>query len=140
MKRETLTMAVFLIALIFSSVVSAQQNESTKVDLLNFDVVKSYLSLDIDQQKTIEPLINDIIDIKDQADKTRNKMRSNMQSMGTPDPSMREKMMKERSARQNKIDGLIKQIEQLLNKKQLEKFNEIDKPNLIKKSGHMKSK
>lgn len=37
-----------------------------------------------DQQKTIEPLINDIIDIKDQADKTRNKMRSNMQSMGTP--------------------------------------------------------
>ena len=137
MKRENLTMAVFLIALLFSSVLSAQPNASSKVNLLNFDDVISYLNLDIDQQKTIELLIKEIISIIERDEKAMKEMRSKMQSMGIPDPSMREKMMKERSERQNKIDGLIKQIEQSLNKKQLEKFNEIEKPNLMNKSKKM---
>jgi len=64
-------------------------------------------------------------------------MRSKMQSMGMRDPSMREKMMNERAERESKIDGLIKQIELSLNKKQLEKFNEIEKPNLMNKSRRM---
>jgi hypothetical protein len=140
MKREKLTMAAFLIALLFSSVLSAQQNESTKINLLNYDDVKSYLNLDIDQQKTIEPLIKEIITIKEQNEKVIKEMRSKMQSMGMPDPSMREKMMKERAERQSKIDGLIKQIELSLNKKQLEKFNEIEKPNLMNKSKQMGKK
>lgn len=137
MKRVKLTMAVFLITLLFSSVLSAQQNESTKINLLNYDDVKSYLNLDYDQQKTIEPLIKEIITIKKQDEKAIKEMRSKMQSMGMPDPSMRVKMMKERLERQNKIDGLIKQIEQTLNKKQIEKFNEIEKPNLMNKTKQM---
>lgn len=137
MKREKLTMAVFLIALLFSSVLTAQQNESANVNLLNFDDVKNYLNLDIDRQETIEPLIKEIITVKEMDEKAIQEMRSKMQSMGMPDPSMREKMMKERSERQNKIDGLIKQIEQSLNKKQLEKFDEIEKPNLMNKSKSM---
>jgi len=64
-------------------------------------------------------------------------MRSKMQSMDMRDPSMREKMMNERAERESKIDGLIKQIELSLNKKQLEKFNEIEKPNLMNKSRRM---
>lgn len=134
MKKAKLTMAVFLIALLFSSVLSAQQNESSKINLLNYDDVKSYLNLDYDQQKTIGPLIKEIITIKKQDEKAIKEMRSKMQSMGMPDPSMREKMMKERFERQNKIDGLIKQIEQSLNKRQLEKFDEIEKPNLMNRS------
>lgn len=134
MKREKLTMAVFLIALFFSSVQSVPQTESLKVDLLNYDEVKSFLNLDSTQQKAIEPLIKEIITIKEQDEKAMKEMRSRMQSLGIPDPPMREKMKKERSERQNKIDGLIKQIEQSLNKEQLEKFNEIEKPNLMNKS------
>jgi len=64
-------------------------------------------------------------------------MRSKMLSMGMPDPSMREKMMEERAERQNNIDALIRQIEQSLNKEQIEKFNEIEKPNLMNKSKRM---
>lgn len=137
MKREKLTLAVFLIALLFSSMLLAQQNGSSKVNLLDYDDVKGYLNLDIDQQETIEPLIKEIITIKEGDAKAIQEMRSNMQSMGMPDPSMREKMMKERSERQNKINRLIKQIEQSLNKKQLEKFDGIEKPNLMDKSKKM---
>lgn len=137
MKREKLTMAVFLIALLFSSVLLAQQNGSSKVNLLNYDDVKSYLNLDIDQQETIEPLIKEIITIKEGDEKAIQEMRSKMQSMGMPDPLMREKMMKERSEKQNEINGLIKQIEQSLNKEQLEKFDGIEKPNLMDKSKKM---
>jgi C4-type Zn-finger protein len=137
MKKTKFTMAVFLIALLFSSVLSARQNDSLKINLLNFDDVKSYLNLDFDQQETIEPLIKEIITIKEQNEKAIKEMRSKMQSMGMPDPSIREKMMKERAERQSKIDGLIKQIEKSLNEKQLEKFDEIEKPNLMNKSKQM---
>lgn len=137
MKREKLTMDVFLIALLFSSMLLAQQNGSSKVYLLNYDDVKSYLNLDIEQQETIDPLIKIITTIKEQDEKAIQEMRSKMQSMGMPEPSMREKMMKERSERQSKIDKLIKKIEPSLNKKQLEKFNEIGKPNLMNKSKKM---
>ncbi len=137
MKSEKLIMALFLAALLFGSVLSAQQNESSKVNLLNYEEVKSYLKLDLEQQITIKPLINEIKIIIEQSQKIAKEMRSNMQSMGMPDPSMREKMMEERAERQNEINGLIKQIEQSLNKNQLEIFNEIEKPNLMSKSKRM---
>ncbi len=137
MKREKLMLAAFLTALFFNSSLLAQQNESSKINLLNYDEVKSYLNLDFDQQQSIDSLIKEIITIKEQDEKTIKEMRSKMQSMGMPDPSLRKKMMKERAERQSKIDGLIKQIEQSLNKKQLEKFDEIEKPNLMNKSKQM---
>lgn len=140
MKREKLTLAVFLIALLFSSMLLAQQNGSSKVNLLDYDDVKGYLNLDIDQQETIEPLIKEIITIKERDEKAIQEMRSNMQSMGMLDPSMREKMMKERAEKQSQIDALIRQVEEALYKTQLEKFNEIEKPNLMSKSKMMNNK
>lgn len=137
MTREKLTMVLFLVMLIFNNLLSAQQKESEKISLLNYNKVKSHLNLDSKQQKTIEPSIQEIINIKGQEGKAIQGMRSKMQSTGMPNPSMREKMMKERSERQNKINGLIKQIEQSLNKEQLEKFDEIEKPNLMNKSKQM---
>jgi hypothetical protein len=53
------------------------------------------------------------------------------------DPSLRVKMMNERSEKQNEIDGLIKKIEQALNDDQLVKFKSIEKPNLMSKSKRM---
>ncbi len=138
MKREKLTMDVFLLLLFLSGSLLAQQKEETSnVNLLNYDDVRSYLNLDIDQQKTIEQLIIDIIAIKEQDEKAIQEMLSKMQSMGMRNPSMREKIMTERAERQNNINGLIKQIEQSLNKEQLEKFNGIEKPNLMNKSKKM---
>lgn len=138
MKREKLTMDVFLLLLFLSGSLLAQQKEETSnVNLLNYDDVRSYLNLDIDQQKTIEQLIIDIIAIKEQDEKAIQEMLSKMQSMGMRNPSMREKIMTERAERQNNINGLIKQIEQSLNKGQLEKFNGIEKPNLMNKSKKM---
>lgn len=67
-------------------------------------------------------------------------MRSKMQYTSIPDPSMREKMMKERAEKQSQIDAQIRQIEEALNKNQLEKFKFIEKLKLINKSGQMKSK
>jgi hypothetical protein len=138
MKREKLTMDVFLLLLFLSGSLLAQQKEETSnVNLLNYDDVRSYLNLDIDQQKTIEQLIIDIIAIKEQDEKAIQEMLFKMQSMGMRNPSMREKIMTERAERQNNINGLIKQIEQSLNKEQLEKFNGIEKPNLMNKSKKM---
>lgn len=136
MKREKLNLVVLFAALLFSNVL-AQQDETAKVSLLNYDEVESYLNLSLDQQNSIKPLVKEIVNIKEQDEKAFKELRSKMQSMGKRDPSMREKMMEERSQKQNKIDGLIKQIEQLLNKDQLEKFNKIEKPNLMSNSKRM---
>lgn len=137
MKSEKLIMALFLVVLLFNNVLSAQQNESSKISLLNYEEVKSYLKLDPEKQITIKPLINEIKIIIEQSQKAAKEMRSNMQSTGMPNPLMREKMITERAERQNEINGLIKQIEQSLNKEQLEIFNEIEKPNLMSKSKRM---
>jgi len=120
-----------------SSSLFAQQAESSKINLMDYDELNSYLNLDIEQQEIIKPLIDEIKTVKDQDEKTMKDMRSKMQSMGMPDPSLREKMMKERSERQNKIDELTKKMEQSLNKEQIAKFKKIEKPNLMNKSKRM---
>ena len=63
-----------------------------------------------------------------------------MQSMGMPDSSLREKMMKERAEKQSKTDELSKKIEESLNKEEIEKFKKIEKPNLMNKSKQMRGK
>jgi len=142
MKRERFILFGLITILVISSSLFAQQDKkiSTKtsdVNLLNFDEVKSYLSLDAEQQTKIEPLIKEIKTIIEQNEKAMQEMRSKIKSMEMPDPSLREKMMKERSERQNKINELIKKIEQALNDEQLVKFKSIEKPNLMSKSKRM---
>lgn len=67
MKREKFILTAVLTVLFFSSLLLAQQNgNSANVSLLNYDEVKNYLNLDFDQQKTIEPLIKEIININQQ--------------------------------------------------------------------------
>ena len=137
MKRNNLIKLALITIMAISSSLFAQQAESSKINLMDYDELNSYLNLDIEQQEIIKPLIDEIKTVKDQDEKTMKDMRSKMQSMGMPDPSLREKMMKERSERQNKIDELTKKIEQSLNKGQIEKFKKIEKPNLMNKSKRM---
>lgn len=138
MKKKNLIHAALIIILIIgNSLFGQQEKDSSKINLTDYDNLKSYLNLSIDQQKIIEPLVTEIQSIIDSDEKAIQDMRSKMQSMGMRDPSMREKMMNERAERESKIDGLVKQIELSLNKKQLEKFNEIEKPNLMNKSRRM---
>lgn len=139
MKREKFILFAFITILVVSGSLFAQQDKkiSTKtseIRLLNFDEVKSYLSLDAEQQTKIKPLIKEIKTIIEQNEKAMQDMRSKMQSMGMPDPSLREKMMKDRAEKQDKINGLVMQIEQDLNDDQLVKFKNIEKPNLMSKS------
>jgi len=138
MKRKNfIQLALITILVISSSLFGQQEKESSKINLMDYDDLKSYLNLDIEQQKIIEPLVTEIKSIIDSDEKAMQDMRSKMQSMGMPDPSLREKMMKERAERQNKIDELTKKIEQSLNKGQIEKFKKIEKPNLMNKSKRM---
>jgi len=137
MKRNNLIKLALITIMAISSSLFAQQAESSKINLMDYDELNSYLNLDIEQQEIIKPLIDEIKTVKDQDEKTMKDMRSKMQSMGMPDPSLREKMMKERAERQNKIDELTKKIEQSLNKGQIEKFKKIEKPNLMNKSKRM---
>jgi len=140
MKRNNLIKLALITIMAISSSLFAQQAESSKINLMDYDELNSYLNLDIEQQEIIKPLIDEIKTVKDQDEKTMKDMRSKMQSMGMPDPSLREKMMKERAERQNKIDELTKKIEQSLNKGQIEKFKKIEKPNLMNKSKQMRGK
>jgi len=137
MKRNNLIKLALITIMAISSSLFAQQAESSKINLMDYDELNSYLNLDIEQQEIIKPLIDEIKTVKDQDEKTMKDMRSKMQSMGMPDPSLREKMMKERSERQNKIDELTKKMEQSLNKEQIAKFKKIEKPNLMNKSKRM---
>jgi len=138
MKRKNfIQLALITILVISSSLFGQQEKESSKINLMDYDDLKSYLNLDIEQQKIIEPLVTEIKSIIDSDEKAMQDMRSKMQSMGMPDPSLREKMMKERSERQNKIDELTKKMEQSLNKEQIAKFKKIEKPNLMNKSKRM---
>jgi hypothetical protein len=142
MKRKKIILFAFIAILVISGALFAQQDNKTlaktsEVNLLNFDEVKSYLNLDAEQQIKIEPLIKKIKSIIEQDEEAIQEIRSQMQSMGMRDPSMREKMMKERSERQDEIDGSIKKIEDNLNESQFDKFKEIDKPNLMDKSKKM---
>ena len=137
MKRNNLIKLALITIMAISSSLFAQQAESSKINLMDYDDLKSYLNLDIEQQKIIEPLVTEIKSIIDSDEKAMQDMRSKMQSMGMPDPSLREKMMKERSERQNKIDELTKKMEQSLNKEQIAKFKKIEKPNLMNKSKRM---
>ena len=139
MKKYNLFQIACLTILAVSGTLFAQQ-ESSRINLTNYDDVKSYLNLDIDQQQIIEPLVTEIKSIIDSDEKAMQDMRSKMQSMGMPDPSLREKMMKEREERQSKTDELSKKIEQALNKEQIEKFKKIEKPNLMNKSKQMRGK
>ena len=140
MKRNNFILSALITIMAISSSLFAQQAESSKINLMDYDELNSYLNLDIEQQEIIKPLIDEIKTVKDQDEKTMKDMRSKMQSMGMPDPSLREKMMKERAERQNKIDELTKKIEQSLNKGQIEKFKKIEKPNLMNKSKQMRGK
>ena len=141
MKRKNfIQLALITILVISSSLFGQQEKESSKINLMDYDDLKSYLNLDIEQQKIIEPLVTEIKSIIDSDEKAMQDMRSKMQSMGMPDPSLREKMMKERSERQNKIDELTKKMEQSLNKEQIAKFKKIEKPNLMNKSKQMRGK
>ncbi|MDP3831903.1 MAG: hypothetical protein Q8Q47_11575 [Ignavibacteriaceae bacterium] len=142
MGRKKIILFALIAILVISGALVAQQDNKTpaktsEVNLLNFDEVKSYLNLDAEQQIKIEPLIKKIKSIIEQDEEAIQEIRSQMQSMGMRDPSMREKMMKERSERQDEIDGSIKRTEENLNEKQLEKFNGIEKPNLMDKSKKM---
>jgi hypothetical protein len=142
MKRKKIILFAFIAILVISGALFAQQDNKTlaktsEVNLLNFDEVKSYLNLDAEQQIKIEPLIKKIKSIIEQDEEAIQEIRSQMQSMGMRDPSMREKMMKERSERQDEIDGSIKKIEDNLNESQFDKFKEIEKPNLMDKSKKM---
>ena len=110
MKRNNFILSALITIMAISSSLFAQQAESSKINLMDYDELNSYLNLDIEQQEIIKPLIDEIKTVKDQDEKTMKDMRSKMQSMGMPDPSLREKMMKERSERQNKIDELTKKI------------------------------
>ncbi len=135
MKRNNLIrLTLITIMAISSSLFAQQEEESSKINLMDYDELNSYLNLDIEQQEIIKPLIDEIKTVTDQDEKTMKDMRSKMQSMGMPDPSLREKMMKERAEKQNKINVLVKQIEQALNDKQLVKFKNIEKPDLMSKS------
>ena len=135
MKRNNLIrLTLKTIMAISSSLFAQQEEESSKINLMDYDELNSYLNLDIEQQEIIKPLIDEIKTVTDQDEKTMKDMRSKMQSMGMPDPSLREKMMKERAEKQNKINVLVKQIEQALNDKQLVKFKNIEKPDLMSKS------
>lgn len=139
MKMKKIILFAFIAILVISGALFAQQDNKTpdknsEVNLLNFDEVKSYLSLDVEQQTKIEPLIKKIKSIIEQDEKAIQEIRSQMQAMGMRDPSMREKMMKERSERQNEINGSIIKIEENLNESQLDKFKEIEMPNLMNKS------
>ena len=134
MKRNNLIKLALITIMAISSSLFAQQAESSKINLMDYDELNSYLNLDIEQQEIIKPLIDEIKTVKDQDEKTMKDMRSKMQSMGMPDPSLREKMMKERAEKQNKINVLVMQIEQALNDKQLVKFKNIEKPDLMSKS------
>ena len=82
-------------------------------------------------------MIKKIKSIIEQDEEAIQGIRSEMQSMGMRDPSMREKMMKERYERQNEINGLIKKTEQNLNESQLDKFKEIEMPNFMNKTKSM---
>lgn len=135
MKRNNLIrLTLITIMAISSSLFAQQEEESSKINLMDYDELNSYLNLDIEQQEIIKPLIDEIKTVTDQDEKTMKDMRSKMQSMRMPDLSLREKMMKERAEKQNKINVLVMQIEQALNDKQLVKFKNIEKPDLMSKS------
>lgn len=132
MKRRNFITALIALLMFFTgSLFSQQETETEKVNLLNYEELERYLTLDIEQEEIIEPLVTEIKSIIDQDEKTVQGMRSKMQSMGLRDPSLREKMMRERNERQNKIDQTIEEIKNVLSEEQLEKFHSIEKPNLF---------
>jgi len=142
MGRKKIILFALIAILVIGGALFAQQGnkipaKTSEVNLLNFDEVKSYLNLDAEQQIKIEPLIKKIKSIIEQDEEAIQEIRSEMQSMGMRDPSMREKMMKERYERQNEINGLIKKTEQNLNESQLDKFKEIEMPNFMNKTKSM---
>jgi len=105
------------------------QTDSTKVLLLGPEFSK-YLNLDKDQLVKITPLRDSIQAILKIENDRREEIRAKMQSGERPG---REEFMEMRDKRQKDIEtikGLIEDIKKVLNPEQLEKFKNVELPNL----------
>ncbi len=75
-RKKIIQVALITILVISNSIFGQQEKESSKIDLSNYNDVKSYLNLDIDQQQIIEPLVTEIKSIIDSDEKAMQDMRS----------------------------------------------------------------
>jgi hypothetical protein len=103
--------------------------DTTKVNLLGPKLAQ-FLDLNKDQVAKITPLVDSIKDIQKAQRKKMEEMRAKREAGEQMD---RDEMMKMREQREKDVEvikGLIESIKKELTKEQLEKFKEVQLPNL----------
>jgi hypothetical protein len=114
--------------------VQAQEKQAARADsisLLDAKKVTEYLGLSKKQQDLIRPKIAEIQNIVNADKKIRDEMRAQfMSGQGQFNRESMQKARAEREERQKKIDALVEEIKEQLNKEQKEKFASVLVPNL----------
>lgn len=123
-------MKIKYLILILSLIVAITISAQSQITLLDIEKVKDYLTLSLEQYKTIKPKIKQIKSILDEDKKIIAEIKKRVENDDEPGFFEKIGVKRGRDSRSGDIEDLIEEIEDQLNDEQKIKFEKVEKPEL----------